>query len=83
MRGTDKALAKHLMREAGIPTPDFYALRQPAIRDLGAGAAVPSIEERLGFPLVVKPSRGGLGDRRQVRELQLGAAGRDGRRLLL
>ena len=59
VRGTDKALAKHLMREAGIPTPDFYALRQPAIRDLGAGAAVPSIEARLGFPLVVKPSRGG------------------------
>jgi D-alanine-D-alanine ligase len=59
VRGTDKALAKHLMREAGIPTPDFYALRQPAIRDLGAGAALPSIEKQLGFPLVVKPSRGG------------------------
>jgi D-alanine-D-alanine ligase len=59
LRGTDKALAKHLMREAGIPTPDFQELHQSAIRDLGAGAALPKIESQLGFPLVVKPSRGG------------------------
>jgi D-alanine-D-alanine ligase len=58
-RGTDKVLAKQLMREAGIPTPAFHALRQSAIRDLGAGATLPSVEEQLGFPLVVKPSRGG------------------------
>ncbi|HXB15001.1 MAG TPA: D-alanine--D-alanine ligase [Solirubrobacteraceae bacterium] len=59
VRGTDKVLAKQLMREAGIPTPDFQALRQAAIRDLGAGAALPTIERRLGFPMVVKPARGG------------------------
>jgi D-alanine-D-alanine ligase len=58
-RGTDKVLAKQLMREAGIPTPDFQSLRQSAVRDLGAGAAVPNIERLLGFPLVVKPARGG------------------------
>jgi len=58
-RGTDKVLAKQLMREAGIPTPEFSSLRQSAVRDLGAGAAVPTIERRLGFPLVVKPARGG------------------------
>jgi D-alanine-D-alanine ligase len=58
-RGTDKVLAKQLMREAGIPTPEFQTLRQSAIRDMGAGAAVPYIERRLGFPLVVKPARGG------------------------
>ncbi len=58
-RGTDKVLAKQLMREAGIPTPEFQGLRQSAIRDLGAGGAVPSIERRLGFPMVVKPARGG------------------------
>jgi D-alanine-D-alanine ligase len=58
-RSTDKVLAKQLMREAGIPTPAFESLRQSAVRDLGAGAAVPSIERRLGFPLVVKPARGG------------------------
>jgi D-alanine-D-alanine ligase len=59
MRGTDKLLAKYLMREAGVPTPDFQGLRENAIRDLGAGAALGRIEEQLGFPLVVKPARGG------------------------
>ena len=59
MRCTDKILAKHLMHEAGIPTPDFQALRESSIRDLGAGAAVGAVEARLGFPLVVKPARGG------------------------
>jgi D-alanine-D-alanine ligase len=59
MRCTDKMLAKHLMREAGIPTPAFRAVRETAIRDLGAGAALGAIEAELGFPLVVKPARGG------------------------
>ncbi|MGO9489486.1 MAG: D-alanine--D-alanine ligase [Solirubrobacteraceae bacterium] len=59
MRCTDKVLAKHLMREAGIPTPAFHTLRETSIRDLGAAAAVSSIEQELGFPLVVKPARGG------------------------
>lgn len=58
-RGTDKGLAKHLMREAGIPTPPFHTLREAAIRELGAAAAVELIEQDLGFPLVVKPAKGG------------------------
>jgi D-alanine-D-alanine ligase len=59
MRATDKVLAKHLMREAGVPTPDFRALREASIKDLGAGSALPAIEAQLGFPLVVKPAKGG------------------------
>jgi len=59
MRSTDKVLAKHLMREAGVPTPAFHAFPETAIRELGAGAAMSSVEEDLGFPLVVKPARGG------------------------
>jgi len=59
MRGTDKALAKHVMREAGIPTPDFHTLCETSIKELGAAAALPAIEARLGFPLVVKPVKGG------------------------
>ena len=59
VRCTDKVLAKHLMREAGIPTPDFQALAQSSIRDLGAGAALGTIERQLGFPMVVKPAHGG------------------------
>jgi D-alanine-D-alanine ligase len=58
-RSTDKALAKQLMREAQIPTPAWRTLRETAIRDLGAGAALAAVESQLGFPMVVKPARGG------------------------
>jgi D-alanine-D-alanine ligase len=59
MRCTDKALAKYLMREAGIPTPDFTAVKESAIRELGVAAALADIESRLGLPLVVKPASQG------------------------
>jgi D-alanine-D-alanine ligase len=59
MRCTDKALAKYLMREAGIPTPDFTVIKESAIRELGVAAALGDIEARLGFPLVVKPASQG------------------------
>jgi D-alanine-D-alanine ligase len=59
VRCTDKVLAKHELRAAGIPTPDWFAFNETAFRELGAGDALDSLEERLGFPLVVKPSRGG------------------------
>jgi D-alanine-D-alanine ligase len=59
MRATDKALAKYLMREAGIPTPDFSAFKESAIKDLGVAAALGDVERRLGFPMVVKPASQG------------------------
>jgi D-alanine-D-alanine ligase len=59
MRAMDKALAKHLMSEAGIPTPEFFAFNETAFRELGAGEALTAIEERLDFPIVVKPSSQG------------------------
>jgi D-alanine-D-alanine ligase len=55
----DKVLAKHAMRDHGIPTPDFYAFNDTAFRELGAAQALPAIEERLQFPIVVKPARQG------------------------
>ena len=58
-RSMDKVLAKHLMVEAGIPTPEFFAFNQTAFRELGAGEALGAIEERLDFPIVVKPSSQG------------------------
>jgi D-alanine-D-alanine ligase len=58
-RASDKVLAKHLMREAGIPTPDFFAFNETAFRELGAADALTAIEERLEFPIVVKPSTQG------------------------
>jgi D-alanine-D-alanine ligase len=59
VRCIDKVLAKHEMRSAGVPTPDWLAFNETAFRELGAADALGSLEERLGFPLVVKPSRGG------------------------
>jgi D-alanine-D-alanine ligase len=56
----DKVRAKHRLREAGMPTPDFHAFSEAAFRELGAAEALPTIESRLSFPLVVKPARGGL-----------------------
>ncbi len=58
-RAMDKVLTKHLLLDAGIPTPDFFAFNQTAFRELGAADALPAIEERLDFPIVVKPSSQG------------------------
>jgi D-alanine-D-alanine ligase len=58
-RCVDKSQAKHAIREAGLPTPDWFAFSQTAFRELGAADALPRLEQSLGFPLVVKPSRGG------------------------
>ncbi len=59
MRCTDKVLAKQLMQEAGIPTPDFHFFRESSFKELGAAAALVDVERVLGFPLVVKPARQG------------------------
>jgi D-alanine-D-alanine ligase len=59
VRCIDKVLAKHELRDAGVPTPDWFAFNETAFRELGAADALGGLEERLGFPLVVKPSRGG------------------------
>ncbi|MHB8234361.1 MAG: D-alanine--D-alanine ligase family protein [Solirubrobacteraceae bacterium] len=56
---TDKVLAKHLMRSAGIPTPPFHSLREASIKEFGAAEALGRVEAALGFPLVVKPASGG------------------------
>lgn len=61
MRAADKVLAKHVLRDAGIPTPDFFAFSETAFRELGAAAALPAVEEQLGFPIVVKPASQGSG----------------------
>ena len=59
MRCMDKVLTKHMLIEAGLPTPDFFAFSDIAFKELGAGEALPAIEERLGFPVVVKPAAQG------------------------
>jgi D-alanine-D-alanine ligase len=59
MRSVDKVLVKHLLIEAGLPTPDFCAFSETAFKELGAADALPAIEERLAFPIVVKPAAQG------------------------
>jgi D-alanine-D-alanine ligase len=44
----DKVRSKHLFRAAGIPTPDYAVIR--TLEDASVAA------ERLGFPLIIKPS---------------------------
>jgi D-alanine-D-alanine ligase len=56
IRCADKVLSKHAMRDAGVPTPDFYSFTETAFKELGAAEALPAIEERLEFPIVVKPA---------------------------
>jgi D-alanine-D-alanine ligase len=59
MRSVDKVLTKHLLVEADLPTPEFFAFSETAFRELGAADALPAIEERLAFPIVVKPAAQG------------------------
>jgi D-alanine-D-alanine ligase len=58
-RCMDKVQGKDAMDDAGLPTPDWFAFNQTAFREFGAADALGRLEETLGFPLVVKPSRGG------------------------
>jgi D-alanine-D-alanine ligase len=54
-----KPVAKSVVARAGIATPDYVTLPQSLFRELGAQVVLESVVERLGLPLVVKPSRGG------------------------
>jgi D-alanine-D-alanine ligase len=85
----DKVAAKHELRSAGLPTPDWFAFNSTAFRELGAADTLEEIEERLGFPLVVKPASQGssLGvefasDRDEVPEALVAAFSYDDRVLL-
>lgn len=55
----DKAVAKGAIRSAGLATPDWVALPEATVRELGATAVMAALVDRLGLPLVVKPARGG------------------------
>lgn len=55
----DKVLAKEMLATAGIPTPPWAVLEAAALRDLGAGAILHRLAERVSLPAVVKPARAG------------------------
>ena len=55
----DKSIASAVMAEAGIRTPRQVALPHETFRELGAAALVRALGAQIGFPMMVKPSRGG------------------------
>ncbi|MEV4420074.1 D-alanine--D-alanine ligase [Patulibacter sp. NPDC049589] len=55
----DKVVAKRTLAGAGIATPDAVSVSESAFKQLGAADALVLVGERIGFPLVVKPSRQG------------------------
>jgi len=57
----DKPLATGIMSRHGLATPGGYVLHAEAVRHMGAGLAMSSAAERLGYPLVVKPAMQGSG----------------------
>jgi len=55
----DKAIAKGIVAERGVAVPRGFSLPHGIFRDLGAPAVMAAILDRLGLPLMVKPTRGG------------------------
>jgi D-alanine-D-alanine ligase len=56
IRCMDKVVAKHAMRDAGIPTPRLLRVLRDRVPRPRRGKALPAIEARLDFPIVVKPA---------------------------
>lgn len=55
----DKSLSKHLLRDAGLPTPDWVTYSEAAIRDFGAASSFQRAVDSVGLPLVAKPASQG------------------------
>lgn len=55
----DKPVAKTLVAAAGVSAPAGVALSHATFRELGAPAVLRALIAELGFPLSVKPARGG------------------------
>lgn len=55
----DKAIATKVVAHAGLGVTDQIALPHDIFRELGAPALMQSLGDRLGYPLMVKPSRSG------------------------
>jgi D-alanine-D-alanine ligase len=55
----DKPIAKGLVRQAGVATPDSVTLPHATFRELGAHAVLDHLLARLALPLIVKPASGG------------------------
>lgn len=58
-RCMDKSLAKYILRENGLPTPDWVTYSEASIRDFGAASTFGVAVKRVGLPLVAKPASQG------------------------
>ena len=72
----DKSIATTVVAEAGIATPTQVALPHEIFRELGAQALMVALADQIGFPMMVKPSRGGsaLGASKVTRPEELPSA---------
>ena len=55
----DKSIATPVIASLGLATPIQMALPDEVFRELGARALMEALGDRLGFPVMVKPSRSG------------------------
>jgi D-alanine-D-alanine ligase len=55
----DKSIATTVVAEAGVRTPAQVALPHETFRELGAASLVAALGDQIGFPMMVKPSKGG------------------------
>lgn len=55
----DKPSAKTVVERAGVATPNSLTLTRDAFRELGAEGVLSVIADKFGFPVAVKPARGG------------------------
>lgn len=55
----DKPVAKAVVARAGIHTPASVALPHETFRELGAAGVMAALADRLGLPLIVKPTKSG------------------------
>lgn len=58
-RCMDKSLAKYILREHNLPTPDWVTYSEAAIRDFGAATSFQRAVDVVGIPLVAKPASQG------------------------
>ena len=83
IRCMDKVLAKHAMRDAGIPTPDFYAFNETAFKELGRRRRAAGDRGAAGVPDRRQAGRAGVRAGDQVRPLGRRRPGGARGRLLL
>lgn len=55
----DKCLAKQILETKNIPTPGFYSFEESVLKEVGASKVLFEAASKLGYPLIVKPSKQG------------------------